>query len=144
MTTYVCGICSCEPCECRDATIKQDAAWLEAENRKWGEKLAPVPRPWPINAIAVYRNNAFLVQIFEEANTLRMTVNRTELLGWDGERPLWKDGITWDELQRLKAEAGFGNRWAVEIFPPDDRIVNVANMRHLFLLDGAPSFAWRK
>ena len=52
------------------------------------------------------------------------------------------DAITWDELQRLKAEAGFADRWAVEVFPPDAQVVNIANIRHLFLLPGPPDYAW--
>lgn len=52
------------------------------------------------------------------------------------------DGMDWDELNRLKSEAGFGDRWAVECFPPKDEIVNVSNMRHLWLLDAPPVFGW--
>jgi hypothetical protein len=29
------------------------------------------------------------------------------------------------------------------VYPPVDEIVNVANMRHLWLLDEAPPYAWR-
>lgn len=44
------------------------------------------------------------------------------------------DGITWDDLQWLKAAVGFGDREAVEVFPRDCDVVNVANMRHLWVL----------
>ena len=32
----------------------------------------------------------------------------------------------------------------LEIYPPDDQVIDVANMRHLWLLDEAPAYAWRK
>mgnify|MGYP006915311199 CR=1 FL=1 len=56
----------------------------------------------------------------------------------------WADNIPWDGMQRLKAEAGFGEAWGVEVFPADREVVNVANIRHLWLLDAQPAFAWSK
>lgn len=44
------------------------------------------------------------------------------------------DGITWDDLQWIKRAAGYGDREAVEVYPLDDDVVNVANMRHLWIL----------
>lgn len=85
----------------------------------------------------VWRSRDFLVQMFRDGDWVRMTVNRTP--NRDGD---WIDGITWDDLQRLKAEVGRGNQWAVEVYPAEDEIVNNANMRHLWLLAEAPPFAW--
>lgn len=51
------------------------------------------------------------------------------------------DGLTWDDLMRIKTECGLRDRWAVEVFPPDAEVVNVANMRHLWLID-QPPYAW--
>lgn len=45
-----------------------------------------------------------------------------------------KDGITWDELQLVKNEQGYGNRFAIEVYPPDNRVVYEINMRHLWIL----------
>lgn len=56
----------------------------------------------------------------------------------------WEDRITWDELQAAKADIGLGDRWAVEAFPPDAELVNVANMRHLFVLEEAPEWGWTR
>jgi hypothetical protein len=58
----------------------------------------------------------------------------------------WVENISWDELQRVKNEVGYSMFWAVEVFPPEKEVVNVANMRHLFInFDGSiPEFAWRK
>lgn len=55
----------------------------------------------------------------------------------------WLDGITFDELMQLKRECGRGDLDALEVYPADFDLVNVANMRHLFIVPGGVSFAWR-
>jgi hypothetical protein len=127
--------------------LKRANAYLRAENAKQDAALREIPRAeWPTHALRtgqqrVFRSKEFLVQIFAEKNgAIRMSVSRTHLM--DNGR--WDDGISWDELQRLKREAGFGSSWAVEIYPADSEVVNVANMRHLWLLPRAPQFAWRE
>lgn len=116
---------------------------LQKRNLEWPVELADVPReqwpPFKEPPIRVMRNRQFLVQIFPLPEGLRISVNRTVIRG-DGE---WEDGITWDELQQLKAEAGYGDRWAVEVYPPDVDVVNVANIRHLWVVD-QPPFAWKR
>lgn len=117
---------------------------LERENRKHPATLQEVPRhEWPnpdAPQVRVLRSRDFLVQIWEEPlpTLVRLSVSRTT---HNGQR--WDDGITWDELQRIKREAGYGNHDAVEVFPADRDVVNVANMRHLFVLADPLSFAWR-
>ena len=122
---------------------------LEREQHKFvsqfPKQLEPIPPAfWPKdriepNRIAVWRSRDFLVQVFCEANQImRLSVCRTKL---DGTR--WQDGITWDELQQIKKEVGMGDKFAVEIYPADADVVNVANMRHLWILPEAPAFAWR-
>ena len=41
--------------------------------------------------------------------------------------------ITWDELQAIK-EWLFAGRIALEVFPPQDKVVDVANLRWLWVL----------
>ena len=69
-----------------------------------------------------------------------ITVNATTVQGSTGE---WGDNIPWRELQRIKREVGYGDRDAVEIFPADRDVVNVANMRHLWIVSKPIEFAWR-
>lgn len=64
---------------------------------------------------------------------LRLTVNKTKKNGKD-----WRDGITWDELQRIKNECLGSDVWCVENYPSEDCLVNVCNQRHLFVLDEKP------
>lgn len=90
--------------------------------------------------LRAFRNRYFLAQIYREPNGyLRLTVQRCAI----DKNGMWVGGITWDELMTVKAMIGLGDRWAAEVYPPIDAIVNVANMRHLFLLPEAPAYAWR-
>lgn len=113
-------------------------------------KFEEIPKEqWPKNdpkpPLRVFKNNKFLVQIIYCKETIRITVNRTEIqcMKRDGS-PQWKESISWDELQEIKNYVGYENHWMVEIYPPKDKVENVANMRHLWLLDRAPSFGWNK
>lgn len=44
---------------------------------------------------------------------------------------------------QVKRLVGYADKCAIEIYPPDQDIVNVANMRHLWVVD-MPDFAWKK
>lgn len=121
---------------------------LRRENQLFSSKMVPIAKDrWPKdqqtidgqNRVAVWRNKEFLVQVFAFGNEglLRLSVNRTS---WDGRD--WRDGITWDDLQRIKNEIGFADSTAVEVYPPQDRVINVANIRHLVVLPESPSYVW--
>lgn len=126
------------------ATSRSQRRQLERENAKQPTKLSEVPRvQWPnqdATTLRVFRSRDFLVQEYSAISpaVVRLSVNRTAL---SGDR--WQEGITWDDLQRLKRECGYGDSDAVEVFPADDDVVNVANMRHLWILSRKISFAWR-
>jgi hypothetical protein len=125
-------------------------AFLRAENLKWPETLKLWPREeWPTGmsgtpgVIGVYRSRGFLVQVFGEPApvVVRLSIIRTAIKS-NGD---WQENITWEELQRLKREAGYGDFDAVEVYPPESDVVNVANLRHLWILQpGNLPFAWRK
>lgn len=120
---------------------------LEKERKKWPKQLAYVPSdqwpdmPWHVrkNILRVMRSRDYLVQVHMEPDrVIRLTVCRTSM-GKDS----WADNIPWEDLQRLKREAGYEDHVAVEIYPPDADEVNVSNMRHLWVLPEAPSYMWR-
>ena len=120
--------------------------YLKAQNSLQPNELEKVPKGlWPSqpeNLQEVWRSREFLVMIFDsgdESAVERMSIIRTVIEG-NG----WKDMITWDEIQKLKGECGRGPKWAVEVFPADGEVVNVANMRHLWIVPECPGFAWRK
>lgn len=117
---------------------------MERENSRWPAALREIPRSeWPRQppgVIAVWRSRAFLVQVYDESGgMIRLSVCRTTIAAGR-----WVDGITWDDLQRLKRECGYGDRDALELFPADRDVVNVANLRHLWLPAQPVPFAWRK
>lgn len=117
---------------------------LRNENHRWPEHLVKVPRStWPgclpDRLFEVWRSRGFLVQVFREPNdVVRLSIMRT----WIDDDGRSTDGIAWDDLQRLKGECGFGDRDAVEVYPANCDLVNVANMRHLWILPTPLSFKW--
>lgn len=118
---------------------------LAKENNKQPVALTEIPRTqWSsINPderrIEVWRSRDYLVQVFDEGGgMLRVSVNRTHAA--PGGR--WDDGITWDELQQIKREIGRGDSYAVEVYPRDRDVVNVANMRHLWILPKPLAIGW--
>lgn len=117
---------------------------LEKQNAKQSAYLARVPRAdWPYeleNLTEVWRSKRFLVQVLSEAGGMeRMSVCRTSSNGSQ-----WDDQITWEELMQCKREIGRAQRDALEVYPADKDIVNVANMRHLWIPVEPVQFAWRK
>ncbi len=123
---------------------------MKRDNLAWPVELVAVPSiDWPPIAsegsvrVDVLRSRGFLVQVFgEDGQMLRLSINRTE---WDERQSRFREDIIWDDLQRLKAEAGYADRVAIEVFPPESLTVNVANMRHLWILpEGAEQlpFVW--
>lgn len=129
--------------EQRRAAIKH----MTAESFKYGAHLTLVPesdypaKP-PPKLQQVWRSKDYLVQCFyENSSTIlcRLTVNRIGIDGNGG----WTQDIPWEDLQRLKAEAGYADYDAVEVYPADKDVVNVANMRHLWVMFEPLDFAWR-
>lgn len=90
----------------------------------------------------VWLGGEYLVQIYDApGGYARLTVSSTKRVGRS-----WADGIPWDDLQAIKSACGFGSRDAAELYPPTREVVNVANMRHLWLLPEGERlpFGWRK
>lgn len=118
---------------------------LARDNLQFPIALQRLPdAEWKRNTIAkqieVWRSREFLVQVFAEGDgVIRLTVCKTAVAGDD-----WQAEIAWEELQRLKRECGRGEQFAVEVYPADVDVVNVANMRHLWILPIALPFAWRR
>ena len=121
---------------------------LEKHNAAQPERIAKVPREqWPEkyqgdeNRLSVWRSRHFLVQVFRETGATRISVSRTSL-ETDSDR--WMAGISWDDLQQIKNYIGFTEHEAVEIYPRVKDEVNVANMRHLWVLPEPLPFSWRR
>lgn len=120
---------------------------LKRQNAKLPRELQLVPREeWPPERqpmpSRVWRSRDFLVQEYAEPAPVlvRLSVSRTTL---DPTAGRWVDRITWDELQGIKAECGYADADAVELYPRIADVVNVANMSHLWIMREPVAFAWR-
>jgi hypothetical protein len=131
--------------------LREYSRALNAENKLHTGRMMPLPayqfaaqaaastRP----LIEIWRSRDFLCQIFKEDERLeRLSICRAAI---DLAKGRWRDGIKWEELQQIKSEVGRGDFDAVEVFPKDADVVDVANMRHLWVFKEVPLwFAWRK
>jgi hypothetical protein len=104
--------------------------------------------PWmsSINAPdKAWRSRNFVVQLYdrEGEGAPRLSIQRT--MANQCIRPANKDlrPISWDELMAVKSVVGYGDHWAVELYPSNDQVVDDCPMRHLWLLPGEPPIGWR-
>lgn len=120
------------------------AAALRQESSRYGRRFVDIDtgdlHPDRAPLVRALRNKDWLIQIFDDQGHTRLTVCRARLAP-NGQR--WAEGITWDELMWLKAEAGYAAAWCVEVYPPDNEVIDVANMRHLWVLPEPPAYGWR-
>ena len=119
-------------------------------SKVYGRKMELVPESewpfmpaWETKPIKVWRSKDYLAVLYEQraddkrrltVNSTRRTANRKRKSGTD-----WRDGITWDELQRIKNETLGPDVWCVEVYPAQDDVVDVSNMRHLWPLEEPPA-----
>lgn len=120
----------------RRDNLKYPAHLVQCPPSEWPQDYPKLSKSF---IVSVWRSRQFALFVWNQGGVIRLSVNRTE---WDERQKRFREDITWDDLQRLKSEAGYGDACAVELFPPDDNIVNVANMRHLFIVP-EPIFMWR-
>lgn len=97
----------------------------------------------PPGCTHAYESSRFFVQLFDEPpfqgiDTRRLSICRTTLQP-DGD---WEQNISWEELMQCKREIGFGDWYGVEIYPRDADVVNVANLRHLWILARPLRLGW--
>lgn len=127
------------------------ASYARAEALKRPEKLTAIPyERWPPHyrqstgaPTQAWESRKFLVQMydaptFKNIDARRLSVSRVTLKG-DGR---WEENITWEELMAVKRECAFGDWYAVEIYPRDIDIVNIANLRHLWVFSRPLPIGW--
>jgi hypothetical protein len=127
--------------------IAQKNRYLKQENKRFekGVFTSIDQSEWPPSqtsrqVLAVYRSRDFLVTVYG-GQSVRLSICRT----WLDQNGRFQDGISWDEMQEIKNKCGYADRDAVEIYPKEQDIVNVANMRHLWIIEeNALPFIWRK
>lgn len=121
-----------------------------AEALKRPSRLTTIPREqWPHDIdgkrMQVWHSNRFLVQMFQEQPFQGIECRRLSIcrvtLQVNGK---WDEGLSWDDLYTIKRELGFSDWFGVEIHPPIKDLVNVANMRHLWLLREPLELGWKR
>lgn len=125
--------------------LKQARRYMAAESARFGEKFEALPTDGraPKDLIRAMRNRHFMVQVYQPGSkaldmVCRLSVIRCQL----DDRGGWLGGITWDQLQAVKAGVGYGDYDAIELYPRDEDVVNVANIRHLWILREPLPWAW--
>lgn len=129
----------------RDRKIMSAIAKQEAARRP--AVMTEIPRSrWPAGyesdsraPILAYESQKFCAQVYRAIpDGLRLSICRVTLRD-DGK---WEENLSWDELMQVKRECGYGDWYGVEVYPRDRGIVNVANMRHLWLMERPLSIGW--
>jgi len=129
-------------------TTRAQRRELGRQNSKMPRELRLVPREeWPLEhqqgpIQRVWRNRYFLVQEYAEPEPIlvRLSVTRTTINPQSGR---WIDGISWDEMQQIKDACGYVDHDALELYPMASDVVNVANIRHLWVMREPVVFVWR-
>lgn len=130
--------------------IKAARRDLHRTNATYGPRMERLPQfaadlavqPRSGKPLGVWRSRSHLAVLWfpTGAGVPRLSVCRTAL----DDNGRFSDGITWDDLQRIKSECGFGDIEALEVYPRDEDVVNVANQRHLWLMSEPSGLAWRR
>lgn len=122
--------------------VKDARNILKKESAEYGYEFEPLEgKSTDINFVKAYRNKCFLITIYKEQFAIRLSINKIEI-NKKGTR--WQDGITWDEIQNIKNKLGYRDMCALEVYPPEDDKVDVANIRHIFIVKNAPPFMWKR
>lgn len=129
---------------------------LAQYNRQWPRTMTVVSQDSPLWAslrdtearkhltnppIQAWRSSRFVACLYVEPDKTarRLSICRARL----DDTGRYEADITWDDIQQIKSECGFGDLDAVEVYPRDADVVNVANMRHLWLLPEPSALVWR-
>jgi hypothetical protein len=130
-------------------------AMMREQRKGWPEQLEEMPRAdWPPQRspdseypLSVWRSRHYLAVVYPAPIYMagrrgipvrRLSVNRVTLRD-DGR---WDENIPWQDLMRCKRETGHGDWYGLEVYPRDRDIVDVANMRHLWLLSEPLAIGW--
>jgi len=128
-------------------TKRQNKRELRKNSFDQSNELKEVPRSEWISLVnnipqylsKVYLSRSFMIQIYEEPGKPdRLSICRN---GIDNNGK-WLEHITWEELQEIKNTVGYADQDCIELFPKKEDVVNVSNMRHLWVVDQI-DFAWR-
>jgi hypothetical protein len=109
----------------------------EVDRKDWflaGNKNRP-------DRLAAWHSEDFTVQVFAVAGAfVRLAINRNQQIFSPF---LFEDGISRDTLRQIIRAVGYGDWHGIEIYPPQQHVLNIINVRHLWLLPKSPlGMAW--
>jgi hypothetical protein len=128
-------------------------AWRAAAAKR-PERLTPIlPERWPPHfngevQLQCWESRAYLVQHYQALPfngipCTRLSICRYPVVKagqWEGGY-LWEDPFSWAELQSVKQEV-LGDVFALEVYPPLEDSVNLANTRHLWVFAEPLALGW--
>jgi hypothetical protein len=86
--------------------------------------------------LAAWGSEDYTVQCFYVGDgIIRLAINRSQMIL---SPRYFADGITWEQLIGITRAIGYGDRWGVELYPPKRHVLNVMNVRHLWLFLNDP------
>lgn len=119
------GLCGCsrKPSETHEE---------ENEMSKWIRELSPKDKAfgdgWCRDMDRCYREGRKIVVLSRLINTSIGIVEHMAIRNADN------TDISWSTKQRIKNELAGRKRTAIEVFPSEDRMIDAANMYHLWIL----------
>jgi hypothetical protein len=138
----------------RDYWASELRQWQRAAAKR-PERLTPIPpdRLPPVFKhevrLGAWESRNYLAQLYEAppfngTTCQRLSVCRYPVVkeGRWGGGFVWEDVFGWEELQAIKRELGFGAAYAIEVYPADENVVNLANTRHLWIFAEALPVGW--
>ena len=85
----------------------------------------------------IYRSKKYTVILWKQGidPTLLMgqkiSISRNE---WDSKSRRYVGDIVFDEIMEIKREMGLGEEKCIEFYPKDSELVDLANMRHIWVI----------
>lgn len=99
--------------------------------------LESLPGGHPPEVMGVWRSSLYLVRHYSYKGMERLSIDYA--ISDLNDRV---DTISWDVLQAAKNSVGFADRWAIELYPPQEDEDTTINCRHLWLTTD-PGFSLR-
>lgn len=117
---------------------RQYMAEYEKQRESFPSTMEPLIIPADMleegRVLGAWRSREFMATAWVEKNpalACRLSINRTRIDPITGK---FLDMILWDDMFNVKNQCGFADMDAIEVYPAESKLVNVANMRHLFVM----------
>lgn len=115
----------------REKMLREIGEWGEWESNSFPKGTVSNDRSsFSFNFIRSYHNNVFSVLERPMRSGTHLAVSSLS-----GERPSW-----W-EMQRIKNELMGAHTTGIEVYPPQNEVVDGADMFHIFVTTGPASFS---